>query len=86
MYFIRCGEDGPIKIGLVKDGNISRRLSALQGGNHRPLVVIAYTHGTRATELALHRQFAAVRVVNEWFDATPELLALCDRLGHGGSL
>ena len=86
VYFVRCGLQGPIKIGLAKDGNIARRLCSLQSGNHEPLHVIAYTPGDRTTERDLHRRFRPSRVINEWFEPTEELVALCDRVGHGGAL
>ena len=63
--------DRPIKIGVA--ANVDLRLSGLQGGNHRQLVVratllfrswnVAYKAEQRA-----HVNFATARMRGEWFD------------------
>jgi hypothetical protein len=72
VYFVQA-ESGPIKIGVsVKTLD---RLSALQGGSHERLRLMAYIDGgTRELETALHRRFRAHRISGEWFSPAPELL------------
>jgi len=74
VYVIQSG-DGPIKIGVAVDPE-ARRLG-LQVGNPYPLTIRALIgclddSGAFAIEAALHRHFADVRMVGEWFDAAPE--------------
>lgn len=72
VYFIRAGDDGPIKIGYSKAPD--QRLSSLQTGHPSRLRLLATEPGDAVKEAALHQRFAATRKEGEWFEATPELL------------
>jgi hypothetical protein len=65
VYFIRAGEDGPVKIGHARDPR--RRLAMLQTGNAAPLAIIRLVEGGREEEAAAHAQFAVARLSGEWF-------------------
>lgn len=80
VYFIQEGADGPVKIGVGMGGCFDR-LSALQTGNPRALVLRGTVPGGRELEAALHEHFAAHLVRGEWFEPVPELLALIASLG-----
>lgn len=72
VYFIRAGEDGPIKIG--HGSNPAARLSGCQIGNHLPLRLLATMPGAEAEEQELHKRFAAHRIRGEWFAPVGALL------------
>lgn len=72
VYFIRAGEDGPVKIGTTE--SVQDRLKLLQVGNHLPLRVIRMMEGGRKAEAALHRKFAEHHIRAEWFHFQPEML------------
>lgn len=78
VYFIQRADGGPIKIGTAERPD--RRLTALQAANPDVLVIRAVCLGGRAAEQVLHGHFAESRIRNEWFEPTPELLAVLDRL------
>lgn len=73
VYFIR-DRRGPVKIGRTSSGNASARLEQLQTGNPYPLELLATTR--KHAEGELHARFAATRLLGEWFEPTPDLLAL----------
>lgn len=73
VYFIRAGEDGPVKIGVAKDA--AKRLAALQTASHVPLKIIRLVRGGRDVEAALHVQFAHLRQHGEWFGFSEAMLA-----------
>ncbi len=79
VYFIREGQDGPIKIGTTQ-GSPHTRQRAMQTGNSSDLVLLAAIPGDVALEKRLHERFAAVRMRGEWFEATAELLAFVEGL------
>lgn len=83
IYFMRSGENGPIKIGFTGNTPMAR-LSALQTGNPEPLNLIAAIPGVREDETRLHERFAALRIKGEWFRADPELIGFVDgiRMAH----
>jgi hypothetical protein len=78
VYFIRAGEDGPIKIGIARDP--ANRLATLQTGHHATLRIVALTAGGSAQEAAYHAHFKAHRLRGEWFDPHPDILAEIERL------
>lgn len=78
VYFIQCGESGPIKIGIAKDP--ASRLSGLQTGHHETLHLRAITEGGAEKEKAYHAQFAAHHARGEWFAPHPDILAEIARL------
>lgn len=61
-----------VKIGFTRS-NPHARLRSLQTGCPLPLKVWAYTHGTVELEQALHRTFAGLRHMGEWFYALDKL-------------
>jgi hypothetical protein len=72
VYVIGC-DDHPVKIGFST--NVLNRLSALQTGFHRPLVLFHCVetppgHG-RKIERLCHQRLANYRLSGEWFDVTP---------------
>jgi Meiotically Up-regulated Gene 113 (MUG113) protein len=75
LYFIQCGDDGPIKIGVSHDP--SARLRALQTASPYPLTLL-WVHGpledAPGLELRLHKRHAAIRLQGEWFLPTDGLL------------
>lgn len=73
VYFIRSGEDGPIKIGVSTDP--ARRLRALQTSHPGQLTLLGMVCGTFDVERGLHTRFAASRIRGELFAPTEELLA-----------
>ena len=85
MYFIQEHSKGlPIKIGIAKKPR--DRMRTLQTGNSKALTILGYIKGTKSDESKLHQQFANQRIVRkdrsqgEWFESTPELLALIEEL------
>lgn len=77
VYFVTDGT-GLVKIGYTR-GLMADRLHGLQAGNGRPLRVLAVLNGGGpASEDVLHKRFARDRALNEWFKATPELMAVIE--------
>jgi hypothetical protein len=65
IYFIQHGESGPVKIGLSNAP--TRRVSELQTGNPRALVLRHVIPGDRDVESGLHERFKPARIRGEWF-------------------
>lgn len=78
LYFLRSGEDGPIKIGISKD--VEARLRHLQCAHHTPLKILKVVEGDRDMERNLLMRFQWARSHGEWFHPAPELLDLIDSL------
>ena len=92
VYFIAAGDPPEaIKIGISTVDDIKRRLSTIQSSNHVPLRIIGLVRfegvvrpmlAAQQRERELHELFRqAQRMRNgwtgcEWFNPTPELLAL----------
>jgi hypothetical protein len=74
VYFIRAGEDGPIKIGSADI--VHARVKLLQTGNHLELVLLRTIDGDHTLERYLHRHFAAQRIRGEWFTFHPDMLTI----------
>jgi len=72
VYFIRAGEDGPVKIGYAK--NVVRRMAMLQSANPANLTLIREVDGGRVLECWFHRLFADYRLDGEWFSFNEEML------------
>lgn len=70
-YFIGS-EHGAIKIGSARD--VHQRLTVLQTGNPEPLYIYAVADGGYEIEADLHSEFAADRLVGEWFARSDRLL------------
>lgn len=80
LYFIRAGEDGPIKIGHAKLPDARRH--ALQPGNHVQLNVVCIFPGGVDAEVAAHFAFRHLRIRGEWFRPEPDLMALVTKLNQ----
>lgn len=65
LYYAQCGDR--LKIGISESPN--RRLRNLETGMGRVFDRVWLCKGSRAKEARLHRQFAAHRLVGEWFVA-----------------
>ena len=78
VYFIQRVTGGPVKIGKAERPD--RRLSALQVANLDELVIRAVCLGGRPAARVLHDHFAESLIRNEWFEPTPALGDVMDRL------
>lgn len=81
VYFLRLGDEGPIKIGFAQD--LSRRLSSMRTGTPQEVVLLAAMPGTLADEEALHARFAHLRRKREWFEPGEDLLAFIASIKGG---
>src|SRR4051794_2261972 len=66
VYFIRVGDDGPVKIGCAED--VDHRVLTLQSGNHRDLNLFRVIDGGPSVERWLHDHFRHLHIRGEWFD------------------
>lgn len=76
VYILQRSDTGQIKIGFSYD--VSRRIAELEtagGSRLSPLVVFP---GGKRDEQDLHRRFAGQRRLGEWFDPSPDLLAVVE--------
>lgn len=73
VYFIQCGESGPIKIGLA--ANVKSRLDELQVCNPSELYLrgIIRFQGMRG-EAMFHGMFKHLHIRGEWFEPAPDLI------------
>lgn len=74
LYFIRNKYTGLIKIGVT--GDINQRLHTLECSNGVPLDVIRFVEGAGRYEEELHKCFADVRTIGEWFFPCDDLEAV----------
>jgi hypothetical protein len=75
VYFIRAGDDGPVKIGYAN--NLCIRLESLRAASPYDLKVIrTFQLGDHLLERRLHQHFKHLRVRHEWFHFTPEMLTM----------
>lgn len=80
VYFMR-EPDGPVKIGITHIGVVSTmvysvesRRCTIESGSGRRMVLLAHIPGSTALEAEIHRRFAHLRTIGEWFRPEPELL------------
>lgn len=78
VYFIAPIGGGAVKIGVTQD--LRRRFAAIQGCSPLPLDIISLAPGGRELESHLHTMFAGARLHGEWFEPSPELLDVSDKL------
>lgn len=84
VYFIQCGDSGPVKIGQTR--NVLKRLAELQSSHHETLVVRCALPLVDGLEAHLHRSFEAQRIRGEWFrfeGGLVEFLEEAKRTGRG---
>ena len=74
VYIIRAGEHGPCKIGWADD--IEARRRQLQGAHPELLHVLRTIDGARTVERWLHKRFATLRLLGEWFRFDAEMLVV----------
>jgi len=72
VYFIRSGDQGPIKIGV--SCNPQERLRSLQYGRTDILHLVGVMPGGIAQERVLHKKFYHSRLGEEWFRPTDDVL------------
>lgn len=72
VYFIRAGEDGPVKIGTAID--VAQRIAELQIAHYVELILVRTIPGNRAHERALHDRFEHLHIRGEWFHFHPDML------------
>lgn len=68
VYFIRIGEDGPIKVGFTKCAPL-KRMFELQCGCPWELRLIGFIPGSKLNEQWLQDKFAPFKMLREWFSA-----------------
>jgi hypothetical protein len=73
VYFIRAGEDGPVKIGTAY--SIEKRIRALQNAHYEPLTLVRQLEGDRHLEMRIHARFKHLRIRLEWFQFDPAMLS-----------
>lgn len=71
-----------VKFGFTR-GDPEKRLRHLQTGSPVELRLLCAVPGWPADETRLQRGFAEIRVRGEWFEPSPELLALVARMVDG---
>lgn len=74
IYFVRAGEDGPVKIGTAN--NVRRRMMLLQAGNAAALVLLREVDGSHREETWMHHHFRPLRIRAEWFLYDPSMLTI----------
>jgi hypothetical protein len=79
VYFVRAGDNGPIKIGFSR--NVNARIASLQTAHPERLKLLAVRRGHRDSERDFHARFAHLRLEGEWFLPEPELLSATQEMG-----
>jgi hypothetical protein len=76
VYVMQQGDSDFYKIGWTTDGEISRRLAALQTASTEKLSLVgSFPASSRQTEEALHRLFGPFHQRGEWFRLSREQVA-----------
>lgn len=76
VYFAEAVGLSAVKIGYSSD--VLQRVQDIQVHCPVEVSVIGVIPGTRETEAAVHRRFAAAHIRGEWFRLWPEILEFCD--------
>jgi hypothetical protein len=74
IYFMRAGDDGPVKIGWTT--SLEARKESIQLGSAVRLVVLRTLDFPRWAEYWLHDHFASSRLEGEWFSYDPTMLTI----------
>jgi len=80
IYFLQCGDRGPIKIGNT-EGAVVWRIRQLQASAPYELTLRGVHEGDRAVEQSLHKRFSEYRFRGEWFLPVPALLRHIEAMG-----
>jgi hypothetical protein len=81
VYFIRAGENGPVKIGRAK--NPSQRMAILQTSHWQELRLMRAIEGRASLESALHRHYRGLHIRGEWFAFCPTMASIeAGDVGH----
>jgi hypothetical protein len=81
VYFIRCGVDGPIKIGTAGDAH--QRLRDLSCASPYPLSLIGTIAGGQPLERRIHKALRDFRIHLEWFRPERRVLDFIDQCLSG---
>lgn len=76
VYFIQCGDAGPIKIGYSKHESAENRLTVAQVYNPFLLTLLCVMPGGRRKEAELHECFSKFQILGEWFSSNEDLLKI----------
>lgn len=71
VYFLRAGDQGPVKIGFTFD--YARRFFNLQSSHYEKLVTLAVFMGRRFDEHRLHRILSRHKIRGEWLRPDPQV-------------
>jgi len=74
IYFMQCGNDGPIKIGVTS--NVQRRLKQAQTFNYQKVELLGHIPGTQHLETEPLKRYSPYRLNGEWFRYNEELYNL----------
>ena len=78
IYFIQCGENGPIKIGYTQ-ADPKHRLKQLQiGCPYKLKLIFVYQDNDRESESDIHAEFEDYRMRGEWFLPTGRIYDFID--------
>lgn len=77
VYFIKRGDNGPVKIGHSIEPY--GRLKSLSMGGPETYRLVAWIDGDRDKERELHKKFSDARINGEWFKLNDELANLIDQ-------
>lgn len=72
LYIIQAGKDGPIKIGITRNG-VKNRIKSLQEGCPEKLRLLHVFKNGEFEEKKLHNLFKHLRIHGEWFKYAGEL-------------
>lgn len=87
VYFIESGENGPIKIGLLKNNSpddIKLKMSKIQMCNPFLMTLLCIIPGDRALEKYYHEKFSKFNIRGEWFARNEELILLISQQKYLG--
>jgi hypothetical protein len=79
VYFLQCGGDGPIKIGITAR-DIEYRLNDIQSNTPFEIKCLATISGSLKHERWLHHKFRNFRLRGEWFNAADQILELVENI------
>jgi hypothetical protein len=87
IYFVQGKDETPVKIGYTANvSTVARRIANLQVAHPYPLRAIATFRGSMSDERCIHRELQADRLLGEWFEWTPRLVAFIQTLQRSGNL